>query len=77
MIRIKEQIIASLKNRTLIIFENREEYDKWNKTLECTKGTMCLYGGAKTLVDHIIEGDEAQEKLEKFEEQFGTFEENF
>lgn len=62
MITIDEQIIVCLKNMTMVVFEDKDEYFKWvcGQKIE---NLLYMHGGAKTLIEHLQEGDALNPEL--------------
>lgn len=52
MIRIREGIVALIRDGEIIIFENREEYDDWIKTDECNNASN-IYASPEFLIDDL------------------------
>lgn len=77
MIELSKNIILLTKDGRMYAFENNDEYKAWIKVDANYKRMSCIFGDVEILLDSLREGNKAQEKLDKFEEQFGTFEEIF
>ena len=69
---VKDEIIASTRTGELIIFDKREEYLNHSEINKDGMGNICyLHAGARTLIEHLNEGDNAKELLERYQKQFG------
>ena len=77
MIELNKNIILLTKDGCMFAFENNDEYKAWIKVDANYKRMSCIFADVEILLDSLREGNEAQEKLDRFEEGFGTFEENF